>query len=114
MARSHSCTNCKTGRKKIEEDLLWGILKAHIRTPSTFLNLETGTIPIRFILAQRRINFLKHILSRDNKELIKKVYMEQKEDPTIRDFTKRVQNFLEMLGMAYNPLHQIIKKKKKK
>ena len=52
--------------EKIDQDLLRGILKAHRKTPSEFLHLETGTLPIRFILSQRRINYLKHILSRDN------------------------------------------------
>lgn len=57
--------------EKIDEDLLRGILKAHRKTPSEFLHLETGTLPIRFILAQRRINYLKHIISRDSEELIR-------------------------------------------
>ena len=47
---------------------------------------------------------MKYILNRDNKELIKKVYMAQKEDPTIGDFTKLAEKDLEMLGMAYEDL----------
>ena len=76
--------------EKIDEDLLRGILKAHRKTPSEFLHLETGTLPISFILAQRRINYLKHILSRDSEELIRKVYSAQKEDPTNGEFAKLV------------------------
>ena len=86
--------------EKIDEDLLRGILKAHRKTPSEFLHLETGTLPIRFILAQRRINYLKHILSRDSEELIRKVYSAQKEDPTNGDFAKLVTKDLELLGFT--------------
>ena len=48
-----------------DEDLLRKFLKAHGKTPKEFLYLETGTIPIRCIIAQRRINFFKHILEKD-------------------------------------------------
>ena len=90
--------------EKIDEDLLRGILKAHRKTPSEFLYLETGTLPVRFILAQRRINFLKHILSRDNEELIKRVYTAQKEDPTSGDFVKLVGKDLELLEITHEEL----------
>ena len=90
--------------EKIDEDLLRGILKAHRKTPSEFLYLETGTLPVRFILAQRRINFLKHILSRDNEELIKRVYTAQKEDPTSGDFVKLVGKYLELLEITLKEL----------
>jgi hypothetical protein len=86
--------------EKIDVDLLRSILKAHRKIPSEFLNLETGTLPIRFILAQRRINYLKHILSRDSEELIRKVYSAQKEDPTNGDFAKLVTKDLELLGFT--------------
>ena len=49
----------------IDEDLLRKFLKAHGKTPKEFLYLETGAIPIRWIIAQRRINFFKHILEKD-------------------------------------------------
>ena len=52
--------------ENIDEDLLQGILKAHRKTPSEFLHLETGTL----ILVQRRINYLKHILGKDKKKLL--------------------------------------------
>ena len=52
---------------------LGGILKGIAKTPKEFLYLETGAIPRKWILAQRRINFLKHILEKNEEELVNKV-----------------------------------------
>ena len=65
------------------------------------MHLETGTIPLRWIIAQRRLNYLKHILSRDNDELIKKVFLAQKEKPTRGDFIKLVEKDLKDFGITY-------------
>ena len=46
--------------------LLKGILNSHAKTTKEFLYLECGVVPIKWIIIQRRINFLKHILSRDD------------------------------------------------
>ena len=69
----HGVTNAHIVKlEQLDESLLRGILNAHRRTAKEFLYLETGAIPIRYILAQRRINYLRHIYSREDKELIKK------------------------------------------
>ena len=87
--------------EQTDEALLRGILKAHNKTPKEFLYLETGCTPIRYILAQQRINYLKHILSRNDEELIKKKYfLAQKEHPSQGDFVKLVQKDLEILGIS--------------
>ena len=86
--------------ESIDEDLLRGILKAHSKTPKEFLYLETGATPIQWILRQRRINFLKHILSKDNCELVKKVYMAQKDLPNKGDFEKLVEKDLEDINIT--------------
>ena len=39
----------------IDESLLRTITKAHSKTPKEFLHLESGALPLRFIIAQRRI-----------------------------------------------------------
>ena len=85
----------------IDNSLLRGILGAHKGTPKAFLHLKTGTIPLGWIIAQRRINYLKHILTRNEKELIKKVLKTQKEKPTKGDFVTLVEMDLKKLGMTY-------------
>ena len=72
--------------EKVDEALLRGLLRAHAKVPLEALFLETGTIPIRFILKTRRLCYLKTILHRDDEELIREVYNAQKCDPTDGDF----------------------------
>ena len=50
---------------KVDEALLRGILKAHSKTPLEFLYLETGSVPIDWVIKSRRINYLQNILRRD-------------------------------------------------
>ena len=98
----HGVTSAQIAKlEAVDESLLRNILKAHSKTAKEFLYLETGTIPIRWIVAQRRINYLKHILSRDDNELIKKVYLAQRENPTRGDFAKLVEKDLLDIGVPY-------------
>ena len=41
--------------ESIDEHLLRSIVGAHAKTPLEFLYLETGTMPIRFIISSRRL-----------------------------------------------------------
>ena len=80
----HSVTNAQIAKLEcVDNALLRGILQAHSKTPSEFLHLETGTVPLGWIISQRQINYLRHIMSRSNKELIKKVFLAHKDQPTI-------------------------------
>ena len=72
----------------VDEHLLRSLVKGHSKTPLEFLYLETGAVPIRFILSSRRLNYHHAILQRDDKELIKRVYKAQAEDPVTGDFTE--------------------------
>ena len=80
--------------ESIDEDLLRRILKLHSKTPKEFLYLETGSTPIKWVLKQRRINYLKHILSLEENEIVKKVYTAQKQNPTSGDFVQLVEKDL--------------------
>ena len=98
----HGMTSAQVVKlQQIDEALLRGILKAHAKTPQEFLYLETGATPIKYILAQRRINYLRHIISRSDNELIKKVFIAQKENPTRGDFIRLVEKDIAMLGITY-------------
>ena len=85
----------------IDEALIRGILKAHAKTPIEFLYLEVGATPIQWVIAQRRLNYLKHILSKEDHELVKKVYLAQKENPTFGDFVNLAQQNMKDLGITY-------------
>ena len=101
----HGVTSAQiTSLEAIDNSLLRGILGAHKGTPKAFLYLETGTMPLRWIIAQRRINYLKHILTRPESELINKVFKAQKEKPTKGDFVTLVETDLKKLGMTYQEI----------
>ena len=86
--------------ESVDEALIRGILKAHSKTPKEFLYLETGAMPLRWIISQRRINYMNHILQRDDNELVKKVWLAQKNNPVQGDFVKLVQKDLKDLGLT--------------
>ena len=51
--------------EQVDEYLLRKILNAHSKTPKEMLCLETGAIPIRFVIQNRRLSYLHHILTRN-------------------------------------------------
>ena len=89
--------------ERLDNALLRGIIGgAHSKTPIEYLFLETGTINIRFILASRRILYLQHILKKPNNEVVKKVYLAQKNKSVPGDFYRLVQNDIKNLNISLN------------
>ena len=76
--------------ERADEVLLRGIVNAHSKAPIESLYLETGSLPIRYIVKNRRLCYLKNIIQRDSEELISEIYAAQKVDPTEGDFCKLV------------------------
>ena len=91
-----------TSLEKIDKSFLRAVLKAHKGTTSELLYLETGAVPIKWIIAEKRILYLKHILSRNENELIKKVYLAQKGSSSQGDFTKLVEKDLQLFGLTHD------------
>ena len=85
--------------EKIDEALIRGIVIGHSKIPVPALFLETGQVPIRFLLACRRKLYLQTILQRNPEELILRVYTAQKNEPVAGDFYQLVQNDLHLLGL---------------
>ena len=56
--------------EQVDEQLLRRILEVGSGCPKEMLYLETGSIPIRFIITYRRLMFLHYILSEDQDSLI--------------------------------------------
>ena len=88
--------------EKVDEALLRGLVTGHAKMPIPALYLETGMMPIRFILACRRVNYLQTILQRAPEELIRRVFEAQKSDPTSGDFCLQVKEDMEVLGIKMN------------
>ena len=85
--------------EKVDEALLRGLLSAHPKIPLEALYLETRCLPIRFILASRRIMYLHTILHRDKTEMIRRVYEAQVKDPSPGDFIDIVKSDCNRIGL---------------
>ena len=74
-------------------------LSKHSRTSVELLYLETGTIPIRFILMSRRLNFLWYLLNQDKRSLLSQFFRAQCDSPTRGDWVSSVKKDLEDLEL---------------
>ena len=85
--------------ESVDEMLLRKILGTPISTPKIALYLETGSIPIRFILKKKRIMFLHHILTRTEEALIRRVLAAQIDKPVKGDWCVVVRQDMDSLGL---------------
>ena len=83
--------------EKIDEALIIGLVSGHSKLPLLAIYLETGQVPIRYIIATRRILYLQTILLREPDELIRRVYNAQKDDPSDGDFCQLVDQDLRLI-----------------
>ena len=87
--------------ESVDEALLRGIMKAHCKTPKEFLYLETGCIPLRWVLAQQRINYARLMIKQKDDDLVKHVLLAQKEVPTKGVFIQLLEQDLKDLELTY-------------
>ena len=85
--------------EKVDEALLRGVLSAHPKIPLEALYLETKSVPIRFILASRRILYMHSILQKDESEMVRQTFEAQKIQPLEGDFVKLVMEDCEIIGL---------------
>ena len=98
----HGVTNAQVAAlESVDQALLRSMLKLPRGTPNNFLYLETGSLPIKWILAIRRINYLKHIYKRNENELLRKVFNAQKDHPTNGDFVWLVEKDMNKFGITH-------------
>jgi hypothetical protein len=97
--------------KNLDHYLMRKIIGAHSKVPIELLYLETSAIPIEFVIASRGINYLHNIVSRDASELVKRVYSEQKANPSKGDWCHMVQRDMEMIGLDMTEAQISIMKK---
>ena len=82
---------------KKDNYLVRKIIDSHSKVPKELLFLETGAIPLEYILASRRLNYLHTIVTRDDKQLTKRIYNAQKHDPTKGDWIHHINEDKELL-----------------
>ena len=83
--------------ESVDEALLRKILSAHSKTPLELLYLETGSIPVRFIVMARRLNFLWYILNESEDSLIRNCLSAQIENPSKGDWILTIKEDLKEL-----------------
>ena len=88
--------------EKIDNILLRYLLGCPAKTAIEFLYLETGSVPIRYVIAARRLNFLHTVISRDKDEVTRRILEYQFENPLAGDFSELVRKDLEMIEFPPN------------
>ena len=71
--------------------LIRKLLKGHSKAAKESFHMETGLLPIRFVIMKRRLMYLFNILRKPKSELIRKVYDVQKTIKTKNDWYNIVQ-----------------------
>ena len=97
----------------VDEYIMRKILGAPAKTPIEALYLETGCLPIKYIIQRRRLMYLHHILRRPDNELIKKFYNIQKLKVSKGDWAETIitDKTLINLQMSDNEIAQLSKYK---
>ena len=88
--------------ESIDEQLLRSIFSAPSKTPKELLYLESGCIPIRYILKSRRINFLWYMLNENDDTLLLEFLRAQCENPVKGDWVLTVLDDLKELKIDAN------------
>jgi 5-methylcytosine-specific restriction endonuclease McrA len=99
--------------ERVDHHLIRTILEAHSKTPIEFLYLETGALPVKYVITSRRLNYLKHIHMLKDHELVKRVYQAQRNDPRKGDWWEMAQNDLETFHIDENKLSILSKNQAK-
>ena len=107
--------------EQVDEYFLKKLLNTKSTVAKEMLYLETSTIPIRFLIKQRRLNYLHHLLTRNTQELISKVYFAQCRQPGKNDWVETVKNDRQEINlglsdqlisaMSKNNFKDVVKKK---
>ena len=61
--------------------------------------METSSLPIEFILASRRLNYLHNVLTKNDNELVKSVYFAQKVKPSNGDWCLLIEKDMELVNI---------------
>jgi hypothetical protein len=102
LHNSEVWSNLKSEDIKMDEFLHRSIFKAHSKTFIEFLHLETGTKPIRIIIASIRLNYLYNILTKPEHELIRRVYEIQKVETSKGDWIELIRDDFELIGETFD------------
>ena len=85
--------------EQTDEMLLRNIFSCSRNVPKDLLYLEMGLLPISFIIKERRLMFLHHVLQQKEDSHIFKVFIAQMNNPTSQDWVSTVLEDIEELDI---------------
>ena len=95
---------CKVEQLEMVDELfLRRFLEAGKCTPKEMLYLETGTIPLRFLIIIRRLMYFHYLLNGDEDSLVNKVLKIQMMKPSKDDWINQVNDDLNSLDITLTP-----------
>ena len=86
----------------IDHKILREIIGAQCKVPVEMLYLETGAIPIKSVMAVKRIICLHNIVRRDKSELLYRVYSAMKNEPIKGDWINIVRKDMEEMDIKFS------------
>ena len=84
----------------INKQILRLITGAQQKVPSEMLFLETGELPLMFVIIVRRLMYYQEIIKRHTNELVKRVFTAMKKDPIKGEWINLVIEDLKYLNMT--------------
>ena len=97
----HSVTKAQVEELEVVDRMLMRhLLNAHCKTGIEWLMADTGKINLKSLIQIRRLMHLWHILSRDENEMISRIYNSQKVSNSVGDWVRLVEADKSELGIA--------------
>ena len=94
-----SISNAELTRlEQVDMSGLRALVQGHSKCSTAFILLEFGVLQLRHRIVARRMMFHHHILTRGNHELIKRVYLKQKEYSLKGDWFQTLQKDFSFIG----------------
>ena len=84
--------------EQVDMALLLSLAEGHSKTSRAFLLLEFGVLKVRHLIMIRRLMYHHYLVTRPNHELIKKVYLKQKEDNLKGDWYRSLKEDFSFIG----------------
>ena len=85
--------------KCVDKNLLRRILGSSKSTPIPALYLETGTVPVQYIIKGKCLLYLHYLLNQPENSLLSKMFYDQVQKPTKNDWFSVVKENLSELGL---------------
>ena len=89
-----------TKLEEVDRLLLRKILQVPISCPIEALYLELGCIPLGIIIKSRRLNYLHHLVTRNESEMLWKIFTTQWHNPTKGDWSEQVKEDLKLFEIC--------------